>query len=77
MTIILRTMLQGMPPRRSWKNEAETAEEEDSDPLAQAIYGSNLAHALDGPVDKETEKYNDKWKTLLESASLIVMLVSE
>ena len=66
-----------MPFTGSWKNEAETAEEDDSDPLAQAIYGSNLARALDGPVDKETEKCNNKWKTLLESASLIVMLVFE
>ncbi|KAJ5264562.1 hypothetical protein N7505_007355 [Penicillium chrysogenum] len=72
-----KSILKNMPFTGSWKNEAETAEEDDSDPLAQAIDGSNLAHALDGPVDKETVECNNKWTTLLESATLVVMSVFE
>ncbi|KAJ6190542.1 hypothetical protein N7519_000563 [Penicillium mononematosum] len=50
-----KSVLKNVAFTGSWKNEDETAKD-DSDPLAQAIEGSNLARALDGPVDKETEK---------------------
>lgn len=66
-----KSILKNIPFTGSWKNEAEMAEEDDSDPLAQAIDGSNLARALDGPADKETKQCNDKWKTLLGSATVL------